>query len=378
MWKPYFGLPLGEGDFNKRERVDYLLDLARRTPNARMLVELKGDSLEPGGWIREFHREFAEVGGKMCWHPGPKLTKKLTDANGDLTPELQHMAHQADQLRRGFGLQAVTLHLMPAVQQECSPDAGLERYNSPIGPNDMLDHIRSQVRPLRQLNGLMGGILHIETVDITNFSSGGCRLPTYLALQTGSWLDIKWLVDETHVYVTGDSEHMLCAGNLLQRKRDLAELPRWEAYVPRQSYNRLRDLAPAYSDVELLCQITGYWLEQGKPPIAEKDATRFTLREHLNIINPHLFHFGGAVQANLNGTLGTHLPYDEANDEQMAILDLQLRCIKEGWGIGGVVEVVGQLDPARYDPWSPRIADDELAKRHTLEVVLRRWTKIAG
>ncbi len=215
MVKPCFGLPLGEGDFKKRSRVDYLLKLARQTPNARMLVELKGDSIEPDGWIREFHREFSEVGGQMVWHPGNKLTKKMTDANGVLTPELQLMARQADQIRRECGLLAVTIHLMPAVQEECSPDAGLERYNSPIGAKDMLDHILSQVHPIRQLNQLMGGILHIETLDITNFSSGGCRLPTYLALQTGAWLDLRWLAEKTGVHTTADSEHMICASNLL-------------------------------------------------------------------------------------------------------------------------------------------------------------------
>lgn len=375
MVKPCFGLPLGEGDFNKRDRVDYLLDLSRRTPNARMLVELKGDSIEPDGWIREFHREFYQVGGQMCWHPGTKLTKKMTDVKGILTPELQLMAQQADRLRREFGLLAVTVHLMPAVQEECSPNAGLERYNSPIGAGDMLDHILSQVYPLRQLNRMMGGILHIETLDITNFSSGGCRLPTYLALQTGAWLDLAWLARKTEVHTTADSEHMLCAANLLQRQRDLIDLPEYPVQLMPWGHPQPWD---HYTDLERLCDITGYWLEQDKPPRAEKSAKRFTFRNHLYLINPHLFHFGGAVQANLNGTLGTHLPYDEDNQEQMDILDLQLRRLKAGWGIGGVVEVVGQLDPARYDPWSPRIVDDEEAKRNTLEVVLRRWTKIAG
>lgn len=363
MMKPCFGLPLGEGDFKKRDRVDYLLALARQTTNARMLVEIKGDSLDPDGWVHEFHREFAAVGGQMCWHPGMKLTKKLTDANGFLTPELQLMAQQAYQLRRECGLSAVTLHLMPAVQQECAPDAGLERYNSPIGPKDMLDHIVSQVKPIRQLNELMGGILNIETLDITNFSSAGCRLPTYLALQTGSWMDLKWLADKADVRITADSEHMLCAGNLLMRRRDMREVP-------------ISFFWPTEDEQFALANVTGYFLEEGIAPQSALDASN--LVDHFEFLSPHLYHFGGAVQANLNGTLGTHLPYNEDDQEQMDILDLQLRRLKAGWGIGGVVEVVGQLDPARYDPWSPRIVDDEEAKRNTLEVVLRRWTKIAG
>jgi len=366
METPCFGFPLGEGDFKKQSRVAYLFELARETRNARMLVELKGDSVEPDGWIREFHKIFAGVGGQMVWHPGPKLTKKMVGDDGKLTPELVRMAEQANALREQYGLLAVTIHLMPAVQHEPSKEAGLERYNSPISAKAMLDHITSQVIPIRQLNEIMGGILNIETVDITNFSSAGCRLPTYLALQTGAWMDLPWLARETGVRITADSEHILCAGNLLLRRRDLIELTHW--VVSQNPQNDKEQWA--------LADVAGYFLKVGEAPQSYVDATN--LEAHFAILNPHLYHFGGAVQANLNGTLGTHLPYDEDNAEQMAILDMQLEMIKEGQGIGGVVEVVGQLDPAKYDPWSPRIADDEEAKRHTLEVVLRRWAKITG
>jgi hypothetical protein len=363
MEMPCFGLPLGEGDFNKQSRVAYLLDLARKTDNARMLVELKGDSIEPDGWVREFHKVFAEVGGQMVWHPGPKLTKKMATLSGDLTPELFYMGQQADELRGRYGLLAVTIHLMPAVFQEPSKDAGFERYNSPISAETMLDHITSQVTPIRQLNEIMGGILNIETVDITNFVDGGCRLPTYLALQTGAWMDLPWLAREAGVRITADSEHTLCAGNLLMRRRDMAAIPRWL-------------VSEVDKELLKLANVAGYFLKVGEPPQTYVDAS--SLETHFAILGPHLYHFGGGVQANLRGTLGTHLPFDEDNAEQMRILDMQLEMIKEGQGIGGVVEVVGQLDPARYDPWSPRIVDDEEAKRHTLEVVLRRWAKISG
>jgi len=227
----------------------------------------------------------------------------------------------------------------------------------------MLDHITSQVEPLRQLSQLMSGILNIETVDITNFSSAGCRLPTYLALQTGAWMDLPWLAREAGVRITADSEHILCAGNLLMRQRDLSDVPHWVINHDDE-------------DLWALAKVVGYFLKEGQAPQTYVDAS--SLEAHFRILEPHLFHFGGATQANFNGTLGTHLPFDEDDAEQMTTLDMQLEMIKEGQGIGGVVEVTGQLDPTRYDTWSPRIADDEEAKRHALEVVLRRWDKISA
>ena len=364
MQIPCFGLPLGEGDFRTGSRVNYLLEMAQQHSKVRMCVELKGDSLDPDGWIREFHQQFAPVDGKMLWHPGQKLTRTLVGEDGNLAPALAAMARQANILRERYGLLAVTIHLVPAVQKEPDPGAGFERYNSPIGARTMLSHIMSQVNPIRQLNEMMGGILHIETVDITNFSSGGCRLPTYLALQTGAWMDLVWLAREAGVRITADSEHMLCAGNLLMRRRDLADVPRWWIVESNEAEEQWA-----------LARVTGYFLKEGEAPEAI-DATN--LETHFEILNPHLYHFGAAVQANLNGTLGIHLPYDEVNAGQMAILDMQLERIKDGKGIGGVVEVTGQLDPERYDPWSPRSSDDEEAKRHTLQVVLRRWETLTA
>jgi hypothetical protein len=188
-------------------------------------------------------------------------------------------------------------------------------------------------------------------------------------------MDIVWLRDQTGVRITADSEHMLCAGNLLMRRRDLKDVPRWLPFTIEVEI-QIRE-GERYVAEDELYQIAGYWLNLGQAPLV-MEKKELELPEHLQLLKPHLYHFGGAVQANLNGTIGTHLPYDEGNAEQMAILDLQLEMIKKGQGIGGVVEVVGQLDPAKYDPWSPRIADDEEAKRHTLEVLLKRWDKISG
>lgn len=371
MDAPCFGLPLGEGDFKDGSRVAYLLELAEKNKNVRMLVELKGDSLEPdGGWIGEFHKVFKRVGGQMVWHPGPKLTKQMTTLSGDLTPQLFYMGRQANILRERYGLLAVTIHLSPAVSKEPQPDAGLERYNSPIGPKEMLEHICSQVKPISQLNEIMGGILNIETVDITNFR-GGTRLPTYLALQTGAWMDLSWLRHRTGVRITADSEHMLCAGNLLMRRRDMINVPKWSPLTVQIMTHGEDDSYPAEEE---LAKIAGYWLGPDTAPMTVKD---IEIADHFEILDPHLYHFGGAVQAEIDGTIGTHLPYDEDNKKQMEILDLQLERIKNGRGIGGVIEVVGQLDSAKYDPWSPRIADDEEAKRYSLEVVLRRWGKIS-
>lgn len=362
--RPGIGGPFGEGDFNKGRRLAFMLDLVERITKLGWvpMFELKGDTL--GGWVEELYAQIQPFGGILVWHWSPKSTKKLGDPAEPVPEQLKAMAAEAKRLKGSVGLAAVTIHCAPAQAIQPGPDAGLERYNSPIDAAEMFGHIMRQIDPIRALNQATGGILHIENVDITNFRDGGCKLPTYLELQTCSGLDLHWLRDQTGVHTTFDSEHLSCAGNLLFRRRDMAALPK---FCDKETVEEAA-----------FAQISGYWLRRGFPPEAmiSMDIARF-----ISLAKPRLYHFGGAVQAEINGTIGTHLPLDPENAEQMEALDFQLaRIMEDDTAIGAVHEVVGQLyadDPAnpghnRYSTWSPRTEDDELAKEETTLVILDR------
>lgn len=367
--KPIKGIggPLGEGDFKKGRRVQFMLALAARLHELGFvpMFELKGDDLS-GGWVEELYALMKPFGGILTWHWSPKSTKKLGDPSEPISEQLRQMAIRASELQASVGLRAVTIHCAPAMAIEPSADVGYERYNSPIEAVEMLAHIERQVEPLRELNMLCGGILQIETVDIANFRDGGFKLPNFLALQTGSWLDLLWLARSAGVEITFDSEHHLCAGNVLMRTREMLDLP--------IEYNR-----DATDDELKLLTMTGYYLRKGRPPYSSGE---IGMGWFIVAARPRLFHFGGAVQAyNDKGEICTHLPYDRKNKEQMDLLDMQLNWMMvDDNCIGGVTEVVGELyadDPAnpghnRYSPWSERITDDEEAKEQTILTIIKR------
>lgn len=372
---PGLGGPIGERDFAGGEgrRVKFLLGQAPRLDDlgAVPMFELKGDDLS-GDWVGRVYDLLKPFGGRLLWHPSQKSTRTLHQG---VSPELERIAGQANQLRQKFGLAAVTIHCAPAAFREPSPDEGWERYNSPIGAGEMLAHIQAQVEPLKQLNELMGGILHIETVDIANFASGGCRLPTYLALQTGAWDDLDRLSRKTGCSITYDSEHQMCAGNLLYRRRDLAGLPEWEVGDPSDDEYELQ-------------RIAGYWLRKGLPPagVPDDDPRDPYFTDFDALRRARLIHLGAAEQATVAGKyLGTHLPWDQNKPEQMELLKGYIR-----WGLrrsenegflGWIDEVVGgKTDPAKYDPWSPRPEDDEDAKEQSLlaEVAMLERVRAEG
>lgn len=361
------GGPLGRGDFEKGRRVEFLLDQAPRLWELGCVpaFELKGDDLS-GGWV-EALREQLGSHGLLTWHWSPKATKGLGE--GVLSSQLVEMAVQANELRQRIGLAAVTIHCAPAMAIEPDPEAGWERYDSPVSASEMLAHLLRQVGPLRHLNLLCGGILSIETVDVANFRDVDHKVPTYLALQTGSWLDLIWLAEQAGVWTTFDSEHHLCSGNLLLRRRELESLPR-------------QILGLATSSEELLASITGYWLRRGAPPEAK---LRLSLPEFIQAANPRLYHLGAAVQAtNEAGEICTHLPYI-GGLEETRLLDWQLiSMMSNPHSLGAVTEVTGQLfveDPVspgqnRYSQWSARPDDDEVAKEQTILAIIDRLEAI--
>lgn len=374
MTRHGLGGPLGEGDFSKGQRVESLLDLAPRLLDVGFvpMFELKGDDLS-GDWVKELYAQLKPYGGMLTWHWSNGSTKKLGDPKEPVSAKLRAMAAQAKKLKRTVGLKAVTIHCAPAMAIDPPADAGRERYNSPIGAEEMLAHIKRQVEPLKELNKLCGGILQIETVDITNFRDGGFKLPTYLQLQTGSWNDLLWLKNKAGLNITFDSEHRLCAGNVLMPKRDMRDLARYG----------IDEISIDMAEFDLE-QLAGYWLRKDFHPQVTNRG-RIDIKDFIKQAKPRLFHFGGAVQAEIDGEIGTHLPFDPANKEQMDLLDMQLCWIlADDKCLGGVTEVVGQLyvdDPAnpghnRYSTWSPRIADDEDAKESAILIIIERLERM--
>lgn len=352
--RPMLALPMGQKDWESGRRWQFLESCR---PTLERLgwttgVELKGGkdiSPTPDSWVMDCMMKVATVGGRATWHLPNAATKKLHEG---VSEELEAMARAA-RLLKDYGLEAATIHCAPAVSVDPPEGAGLERYNSPIGAKEMLAHIKAQVEPLKQLNELTGGILHIENVDITNFRDKGTKVPTYLALQTGCRKDLWWLKTQAGVAATFDSEHFFCADNLLARssQSDLGSLPVSRTFVESGPRWQLETLA-------------GYLLEKGRPPFITCET--LTLCSFVEMLKPKLFHLGGAVRAvDEWGRIDTHLPSFQYPKAKKALEFELCWTMAHPEVIGAVIEVTGQLEPEKYSEWSPRPYDDEVAKMQT-------------
>lgn len=358
MAKPMLALPMGKDDWENGRRWRFLQICQ---PVLERLgwcigIEAKGGSLD--GWARECFLAIKKMGGRITLHPPAGIAKGMGDPANPIPEKLLALAKQVSEFIP-LGLEAVTIHCAPAVLIDPSEDAGLERYNSPIGADEMLTHIQAQVEPLKQLNELMGGILHIENVDIIDFRGGGYRVPTYLALQTGCWKDLVWLKEQAGIQGTFDSEHFFCASNLL-------------VVSQRENQADFRPLTVLISSrlkgEEEFSELAGYRLAKGWPPKAIQEAN---LEDYVEDLEPSLFHLGGATDAvDENGRIATHQPSFD-NPQAKKALDFELqRTMTHPEVIGCVVEVTGQFQPEKYSEWSPRVADDEEAKRQTYLAVV--------
>lgn len=362
---PGLGLPYGMQDIESG-RLDWLLEQSKLLNELGFvpMVELKGDILTDE-FVEDIYQKFKPFGGKITWHWSVGSTKKLGNPEEPVTEKLLKMATRAKELKEKFNLQAVTIHLAPAVLEEPVTN-DWTRYASQITAHDMLQHINGQILAIRLLNKLSGGILHIENVDANNFI-GGTKLPTYNMMQTGSYLDLKWLKDVADVNCTFDIEHFECAMNLLLKKRDMAIL------VGTPEMKDFTDEEKEFSE------ISGYLVREGFVPTA---TFRLDYSSFMRIIKPRLLHFGAATQAfNTDNEITTHLPYNANDVGQMGILDDQLNWLKQNpTCLGAIIEVTGDLymddlkNPGHnaYSPWSPRIKDDEEAKRSSFCTVMNR------
>ncbi len=362
-------LPMGMNDWEERLRCRFMMSVRPLLAEVGMTfgIELKGGDmpLEPGNWVDECCHAVKEAGGVITWHPPAGAAKQLGDS-ADPPETMVNQAKQAKILHEEFGLKALIYHLRPAVSVEPAEDAGLERYNSPISAAEMLAHIQKQIEPLRRLNEISGGIISTENVDNCNFREGGHKVPTYLALQTGSWKDASWIKQEAGVMFTLDCEHFYGAQNLLMRREDLDVLLRW-----RPNNSQYGPLTPGYDVRVMLAELAGYWLEKGLPPL---EYSRMGLADFLRLTEPQILHLGASRRAVMkDGTIGTHLPFDIYNEEQMATLDMLLEYfLTHDDCFSAVIEVTGQLDPDKYSRWSPRPENDEVAKLGSYLTVLDR------
>lgn len=352
--KPALMLPYGIADYQSGERLNFMKLVRKKLHSCNWTIgfELKGAVIS--NWALEACVEIRRLNGRITWHWPQSVSKQMI--NG-LTDEIRLMAETANQLRV-YGLEAIVLHCAPVVAIDPPEDMGLERYNSPIGARDMLEHIKKQVAILKELNELCGGILCIENVDIIQFREGGYRVPTYLALQTGCWSDLAWLAKAAGINTVFDSEHFKGASNLLCRKGE--ENFR---HFPNISSEMQKDEA-----IDALANIAGYFLVEGLPPQGCVDIP-YTSR--IDNLAPRLFHLGGSIRAvDDNNRIDTHLPSWDAPMAR-SILDYELLYIESHPEcIGAVVEVTGQLEPDKYSTWSPRPKNDEMAKwMATLEVI---------
>lgn len=354
--RPALMLPMGADDWERGIRLDFLKSVRALLEKSGWCigVEIKGWL---GDWCEDCFAMIRHLGGRVTWHPSIKPTYDMHGST-DVLPERTHqMVDQASRFK-DF-IEAITIHL-PSLLREgslregFSIDPTVERYYSPVDAEEMLAHIKSQVEPLKKLNGLLEGKLYIENIPLTSFR-GGCRLPTYLSLSAGSFLDLFWLKKQTGVNVTFDNEHFSSACNLLYRRWEFEGLPSSQPVSPHE-------LSPAERELH---EVAGYWLKKGEAPI---DCGRhMSYIGYASTVDPRLFHLGsGEFDANNRGQHAGHLPFEQLTMQQRIYFRWVVRRLTSGIGIGAVVEVCGgDYETDQYGPWSERIANDELAKMTT-------------
>ena len=365
MAKPALMLPMGEGDWKEGSRLLFMKSCLPILESLGWTIgaEIKGSSFDD--WTRECILALKKFGGRITAHPPNTTAWDLGKLGHPIPDKLMTIAQQAPEFKK-LGLEAITIHCAPALSVDPPEDAGLERYNSPISAEEMLEHIKRQIQPLVDVNAITGGILQIENVDIINFRGGGHYVPTYLQVQTGSWMDLLYLKKESGVQATFDSEHHFCAGNLLYRRGRFMPIPTWGP----DDYVNAREFRAAHR----LAKIAGYYLMEGKPPIT---AQSVGWREFISDLRPTLFHLGGAIRTeDDDGRIETHLPsfgYPLAKEA----LDFELLWTMEHPEvIGCVIEVAGQLDPKKYSPTSPRPENDNDAKMTAYRTVIEAIERI--
>ena len=360
MLKPALMLPMGKADYEAGSRMAFLRSVRPILERLGWCIGVEAKGLSLKCWAKDCFEEIRLLGGRITYHP-PDIFSGRGDPQKSFSEILEEIAAQVSWYRR-LGLELATIHLKPIVTEDPSADAGLERYNSPISAEEMIDHIRLHISFLRKLNVDMGGILSIENVSLTNFCQAGYRVPTHLTLRAGCWWDLIWLKEHAGVNITFDCEHFLSAGNLLARRRDLYGL---ERLIPIEWTESEKELSG----------ISGYRLVEGFPPKNTQRA--INMPNFINISQPALYHLGGAVRdVDDQGRIESHLPIDILHSNQKRVLDLNLRSIMATDAIGVVVEVCGNLLPDKYSPWSPRPCNDEVAKMQTYLAVIDEIVKL--
>lgn len=358
--RPALMLPMGKKDSEDGSRMAFLRSMKGKLDEVGWCIGVQAAGPDLRDWAYDCFQEIRDLGGRITYHL-PDVFGGRGDKSQPPEEQLMSLVEQVQWYHDQGLLELATLHLKQVITQDPPADAGLERYNSPIDAQEMLEHIKWHVSFLRKLNEAMGGILSIENVPLTNFRQAGHRLPTYLTLRAGSWYDLIWLSRQAGVKITFDIEHFLAAGNLLARGGDLSALPRGETVFGQED----------------VAAITGYYLIQGKPPTIARWMHSW---QFVQDARPALYHLGGSRRDTViiggKPMIDTHKPIDPQDD--LHELDLMLRAIVDTGAIGAVVEVCGNLRPDLYDPCSPRVEDDDIAKMMSYLAVADRLRVLKG
>lgn len=292
---PALMLPMGRGDYEKGLRLAFMQSLL---PILKLFGFTFGIEIKVGNdlaeWAKYCVQDIVGLGGRVTMHWPNGIGKDLV--HKELTDALKNLADISSSLI-SHGLEAVTIHCAAAVSEDPKPDAGLERYNSPIGAEEMMAHIMSQVESLRKLNVMLNGIVHIENLDPTQFAGGGKMLPTFLELKTGTWKDLGSIARLTGVNTTVDAEHFFGAMKFFSRDGLM--------YKDLKKYDVTSNCQGFEADDEL-AGFAGYHIVKGYPPYY---ASKLSFASFVDWVKPRLFHLGGSVRAvDSEGRIDTHKP----------------------------------------------------------------------
>ncbi len=313
-------------------------------------VDFKSLSLPIDGWEARCAERVVEKGGRLVWHPANfKLAYGI--GKGKLTDVLRQVGEDAFHFCEKYPLEALVIH--PDALQYGEPEAevGIERYNSKVTAAQVLRAIRNHIQPLKELNEICGGILHIENVHNCLFSGRNENgLPLYEAMQLG-YLELPWVAEQAGIQTVMDSVHFFGAYNFYQRQRDFKELYHTHKWHWTRAQNELSKLA-------------GYLVKKGYPVIGTRD---ISFEEFLPKLKSNLFHIGGPQQLSQDGTVVCHHETDTNDLVQKQILLLELDYIMKHHCLGAVVEVEGMVGMFKF---SERSMDDSIAKmRECLTII---------
>lgn len=355
--KPALILPIGDKEAKGGGFYPTLEFLELLRPKLSSLgwtfgLDFKSHHLSLDDWQGEYAKKVLAKGGCLVWHPANFKIAYGIGKTGALTDTLKVLGEETANFKKHFNLEALVIHPDAVQYGPPSPDAGLERYNARVTASTVLRYIRNQPKPLRELNEICGGILHIEPVHNCLFSEL-TDLPTYEAMQLG-YLELPWVAEQAGIQTVMDAEHYLSARNFYSREEDFAdEYPK--GLYPTHKWHWTRAQRE-------LSNLAGYLVKKGYPAYMTR---RVSFNDYLIQLKPNLFHIGASRRlVDEEGRVNGHLETNHHNPVQRQLLLLQLDYVLKNNCIGVEVEV------GTWPHYSPRSANGFIAKmRESLTIV---------